>query len=175
MENMEKLVKKHNSNLLRKNDTDKRNLNSRTNNTCIWDGKRFSSNIVYSAEVFIGNKQNGDKYFGICKTEFKTKLGNHQNSFKNSQKEKDTELPKYISNLKDKGIFNYRSNKVRHSQTKWSIDKQTSGYNIVTNFCILCLSDKLVICNFRDKDHLTNKHMDLVSKCRHENKFIWSN
>ena len=108
MENMEKLVKKYNNNLLRKNDTDKRNLNSRTNNTCIWDGKRLSSNIVYSAEVFIGNKQNGDKYFAICKTEFKTRLGNHQNSFKNRQKEKDIALPKYISNLKERGISNYR-------------------------------------------------------------------
>ena len=36
------------------------------------------------------------------------KLGKHQNSFKNRQKEKDIELPKYISNLKERGISNYR-------------------------------------------------------------------
>ena len=167
MDNMEKLVKKHNNNLLRKNDTNKQNCNCRATNTCPLDGKCLSSNIVYSAEVLIGNNQHGDKYFGICETEFKTRLGNHKNSFKNRQKEKDTELSKYIWNLKDKNITNY--------SIKWSIVKQTSGYNSVTNSCNLCLSEKLAICNFRDKDHLINKRMDLVSKCRHENKFILSN
>ena len=110
---------------------------------------------------------NRDKYFGICETELKTRLGNHKNSFKNRQKEKDTELSKYMWNLKDKNITNY--------SLKWSIVKQTSGYNSLTNSCNLCLSEKLVICDFRDKDHLINKRMDLVPKCRHENKFILSN
>ena len=60
-------------------------------------------------------------------------------------------------------------------QIKWSIVKQTSGYNSVTNLCNLYLSEKLVICNFRNKNLLINKRMDLVSKCRYENKFILSN
>ena len=149
---------------MRKNDTNKRNCNCRANNNCPLDGKCLLSNIVYSAEVLIGNNQHGDKYFGICETEFKTRLGNHENSFKNRHKEEDTELSKYIRNLKDKNITNYR--------IKWSIVKQTSSYNSVTNSCNLCLLEKLVICNFRDKDRLINKHMDLVSKCRHENEFI---
>ena len=160
MDNMEKLVKKHNNNLLRKNDKNKQNSNCHVNNTCPLDGKCLSSIIVYSAEVLIRNNQQGDKYFGICKTEFKTRLGNHKNSFKNRQKEKDTERSKYNWNLNDKNITNY--------STKWSIVKQTSGYNSVTSSCNLCLSEKLVICNFK-------KLMDLVSKCRHEHKFILSN
>ena len=167
MNNMEKLGKKHKNNFLRKNDTNKRNCNCRANDTCPLDDKCLSSNIVYSAEVLIGSNQHEDKYFGICETEFKTTLGNHKKSFKNRQKEKDTDLSKYIWNLKDKNIPNY--------SIKWSIVKQTSGYNSVTNSCNLCLSEKLVICNFRDKDRLINKRMDLVSKCRHENKFILSN
>ena len=65
--------------------------------------------------------------------------------------------------------------KITNYSIKWSIVKQTSGYNSVTNSCNLCLSEKLVICNFRDKDHLINKRMDLVSKCQHENTFILSN
>ena len=81
MDNMEKLVKKHNNNRLRKNDTNQRNSNCRANNTCPLDGKCLSSNIVYSAEVLSGNNQHRDKYFGIYEKEFKTKLGNHKNSF----------------------------------------------------------------------------------------------
>ena len=111
MDNMEKLAKKHNDNLLRKSDTNKRNCNCRADNTCPLDAKCLSSNIVYSAEVLTGNTQHGDKYFGICETEFKTRLGNHKNSFKNRQKEKDTELPKYIWDLKDKNITYYSKNK----------------------------------------------------------------
>ena len=70
------------------NDTNKRNCNCRANNTCPLDSKSLSSNIVYSAEVLSGNNQHGLKYFGICETEFKTRLGNHENSFKNRQKKK---------------------------------------------------------------------------------------
>ena len=52
-----------------------------------------------------------------------------------------------------------------HSQTNiWLQQRHKSSS--------LCLSEKLVICNFRDKDRLVNKRMDLVSKCQHKNKFI---
>ena len=88
MDNMEKLVKKHNNNILRKNDTNKRTCDCRANNNCPLDGKCLSSNIVYSAEVLIGNNQKGGKYFGSCETEFKTRLGNHKNLLKNRQKQK---------------------------------------------------------------------------------------
>ena len=157
LDNMEKLVKKHNNNILRKNDTNKRNCNYRANNTCPLDGKCLSSNIVYSTEILIGKNQHGGKFFGICKTEFQTKLGSHKNYFKNRQKEKGAELSKNIWNLKDKKITTY--------SIKWSIVKQTSGYKSVTNSCNLCLSEKLAICIFRDKDCLINKRTDLVSKC----------
>ena len=40
MDNMEKLVKKHNNNILRKNNTNKRTCNSRANNACPLDDKR---------------------------------------------------------------------------------------------------------------------------------------
>ena len=78
MNNMEKLVKKHNNNLLRKSDTNKRTCNCRANNTCPLDGKCLSSNIAYSDERLIANNQQRDKCFGTCETEFKTRLGNHK-------------------------------------------------------------------------------------------------
>ena len=80
---MEKLVEKHNNNnLSRKDDTNKQICNCRANNTFLLDSKWLSSNIVYSVEVLIGSNKQGDKYFGICETEFKVKLGNHKNSLK---------------------------------------------------------------------------------------------
>ena len=83
MDNMEKLVKKHNSNILKKDDTMKRTCNCRVKNECPLDGKCLSSNIVYSAEVLIDNNEQGDIYFGISEMEIKTRLRNHKKSFKN--------------------------------------------------------------------------------------------
>ena len=85
---MEKLVKKHKNNFLRKNQTIKWTCNSCKNYTFSLDGKCLSSNIVDSAEVFIINDEQENKYFGICEREFKTRLGNHKMSFKNREKEK---------------------------------------------------------------------------------------
>ena len=58
---------------------------------------------------------------------------------------------------------------------KWSILKKSSGYSIISKSYNLCLLEKLVICNFKEKDRLLNKRLDLVSKCRHENKYMLIN
>ena len=79
----------------------KRTCNCRVKNERPLDGKCLSSNIVYSAEVLIDNNEQGDIYFGISETEFKTRLSNHKKSFKNQIYETDTELSKYIWDLKD--------------------------------------------------------------------------
>ena len=39
-------------------------------------------------QLIIGNSQHGNKYFGTCETEFKTRLSNHKNSFKTDKKKK---------------------------------------------------------------------------------------
>ena len=55
--------------------------------------------------------------------------------------------------------------------------KKSCGYSIVSKLCNLCLLEKLVICNFKEKGRLLKKWLDLVSKCRHENenKYILMN
>ena len=66
MDNMPKLVKKHNSNILKKDDTMKRTCNCRVKNECPLDGKCLSSNIVYSAEVLIDNNEPGDMTYTLA-------------------------------------------------------------------------------------------------------------
>ena len=99
-------------------------------------------------------------------TEFKTRYGNHKKSFCHRRYEKDTELSKYIWELKDQN---------KNFEIKWSIYRKSCGYNQVAKSCNLCLMEKVLICNFKDKERLINKRVDLVSKCRHENKFILLN
>ena len=87
-------------------------------------------------------------------------------SFRNRTHENDTELLKYIWSLKNQ-------NKDFH--IKWSFFKKSSGYSIVSKSCNIWLLEKLVICNFKEKDRLLNKLLDLVPKFRHENKYILMN
>ena len=102
-------------------------------------------------------------YFRISKTDFKSRYNKNTLSFRNQTHENDTELSKYIWSLKDEN---------KDFDIRWSIFKKSSGYSIVSKSCNLCLLEKLVICNFKEKDRLLNKQLDLVSKCRNENKYM---
>ena len=51
---------------------------------------------------------------------------------------------------------------------KWSILKKCSEYSIVSKLCNLSILEKLVMCNFRQKDNLLKRRLDLVSNCSHE-------
>ena len=86
--------------------------------------------------------------------------------FRNRTHENDTELSKYICSLKDEN---------KDFDIKWSILKKSSGYSIISKLCNLCLLEKLVLCNFKEKDRLLNKRLDLVLKCQHENKYMLIN
>ena len=80
----------------------------------------------------------------------------NKKSFRHRRYEKDTELSKYIWELKDQN---------KNFEIKWSIYRKSCGYNQVAKSCNLCLMEKVLICNFKDKERLINKRVDLVSKC----------
>ena len=77
--------------------------------------------------------------------------------FRNWSHKNDTELSKYIWNLKDQN---------KDFDIKWFILKKSSGYSNVLKSCNLCLLEKLVI---------LNKRLDLFSNCRQENIYILMN
>ena len=108
---------------------------------------------------------NNMTYIGAAEN-FKTRYRNHIKSFNNIRYEKDTELSKFIWNLK--------LNNKKYS-IKWNIIKKSAGYNQRTKLCNLCTSEKLEIIKFKEKNNLLNKRNELVSKCRHENKFSLAN
>ena len=53
--------------------------------------------------------------------------------------------------------------------------KNSCGCSIVSKSCNLCLLEKLIICNFKEKDSLLNNGLDLVSKCQQESKYMLMN
>ena len=101
-----------------------------------------------------------------CSENFKLRFANHKMSFSSEAHKADTELSKHIWELKERGL-NYK--------IKWKILRKTSGYNRLNNTCNLCTAEKLEICNFKCKVNLLNKRNELISKCRHQNKYLLVN
>ena len=51
----------------------------------------------------------------------------------------------------------------------WRIVKSVPGYSNISKKCMLCLHEK------NEEEELLNKRPEIVSKCRHVNKFLMSN
>ena len=77
----------------------------------------------------------------------------------------ETELSKHVWELKDEGLDN---------ELTWSIFTKASPYKCGSKRCDLCLSEKVAIIR-ADPDTLLNRRTELISKCRHRNKFLLAN
>ena len=163
--NMRNLIKQHNAKIL--NETRKANsdgCNCRKRNSCPLDGACLASGIVYKATVTTNIGQ-PKIYIGSTEHSFKTRFNNHKISLKYRKHSHSTCLSKYIWELKDKGTDH---------EIKWSILKRAKPYSGKPSRCNLCLAEKLCILT-ADKSVLLNKRSELITKCRHENKFYAAN
>ena len=122
-----------------------------------------ATNIIYNAEVKENN--NSQLYIGLTEPPFKLRYNNHTQSFKHEKHQNSTELSKHIWQLK--------RNK-KPLTINWSIPSRAQTYNSESKRCNLCLTEKLHILN-AEKHSLLNKRPELISKCRHENKFYLRN
>ena len=126
---------------------------------------KLTDKIVYKAEIETNdgiNELSTKINFGFSETEFTSKYNNHTMPFRNRTHENDSKHSKFIWSLKDLN---------KEFDIKLSIFKKSSR----SKSCNLCLLKKLVISNFKEKERLLNKWLDLVSKCRHENKYLLTN
>ena len=104
-------------------------------------------------------------YIGISEPMVKSRISNHKKSFNDRKYEKDTCLSEHVWGLNDQG---------KNFDIKWSIVKRVGAWNSVKGKCGLCTREKVEINCFKQKDILINKRFDLVSKCRHQNKYLLS-
>ena len=91
--------------------------------------------------------------YSTCENTFKERYNNHNYSFRNKSREKNTKL-----NKKD---INYFIN--------WNIALKSEKYVCGSRKCDLCICKKLLISK-ADSNALLNKREELVSKYRHRNK-----
>ena len=136
--------------------------NCRVKSQCPMDGKCQERSIIYKAVVT--SAETNKQYIGLTEHAFKQRYSNHQTSFRHQKYEQSTELSKQIWMLK-KGKEPY--------SIAWEICKKTQSYTNKTKKCQLCLAEKLHIIT-ADINVTLNKRSELVSKCRHQNKFYLS-
>ena len=162
--NMVNNIKKHNSKILqidRKKDPPK--CNCRNKNNCPLNGDCQEKCLVYKATVTTENDSH--VYYGQCEGEFKARYNNHTKSFRHRKYENETELSKHVWLLKD-------SNK--SYKVVWCIVARAPPYKSGSGRCALCLTEKSVIVRANPKG-LLNKRTELISKCRHRNKYLLCN
>ena len=160
--NMANIIKSHNQKILNEsNETSEKKCNCRNKNLCPLDGACLTSNIIYEATVTT-TSGSSRSYIGMTEKEFKTRYNNHKLSFKDRKHSHDTVFSKHIWDLKDENI-DYTIN--------WRIVKRARAYKGNPSRCNLCLSEKLCILTAKNAS-LLNKKSELVTKCRHENKFF---
>ncbi len=154
------ILKKHNQQTKPTSTNDSRLCNCRNQKQCPTQGHYLQANVVYKAEVTTTDNNETKTYIGITANEFKTRFRNHTKSLNRKKYRNETELSKYICQLKD----SKRSHKIR-----WEIIKQILSYKTGWRKCGLCLEEKLIILKGRNKNIL-NKWSELFSRCRHVTK-----
>jgi hypothetical protein len=165
MPNMGQFINNHNKKILNQDPSPQptRNCNCRNKNMCPLDGKCLQNCIVYGATV-TSKTAATKKYIGCTETSFKTRYANHLQSFRNRKYRKATALSNHIWSLTDEG---------KDYTIEWEILAKTPSYDCGSRKCDLCLTEKTLIAS-SDQKNILNSRAEIISKCRHRNKFLLS-
>ena len=162
MPNLANIIKAHNNEVSKDTSTrTQKPCNCRKKDLCPLNGECQSNNIIYNAEVENMRRNEKKVYIGLTEHAFKQRYSNHMQSIRHEKYGNSTELSKYVWQLKKEG---------EEFKITWSINRRAQAYSNTTKRCNLCLTEKLSIIN-ADKTTTLNKRSELVSKCRHENKY----
>ena len=165
MRNMAAIISSHNSKVLNStpNPTENRTCNCRQPQECPLNGNCLTECVVYKATVSSANNPNRI-YYGLTEGAFKTHFNAHKRSFRTESCRKETELSKYIWELKDKDEAH---------EITWTIEKAASPYKCGTRRCDVCLSEKMIIAT-GDPKAMLNKRAEIIATCRHRAKFKYT-
>ena len=169
--NIEQIISSHNKRILRDNKTNAASCNCRVKTSCPVDNKCNEVSIIYKALVtpqIMNSKSNVPtqaEYIGLSANSFKIRYNNHQSNFRQEKAKLSTSLSSFIWDLKSKQV-NY--------EIDWSIVNKAATYHPSTRVCSLCVLEKTLIL-MSDHKYPLNKRSEIMSKCRHREKFLLRN
>lgn len=134
--------------------------NCRNKKECPLNGGCRVKEVVYQATVEAAGER--ETYVGVTENEFKTRLANHKQTFKNQTLENSTELSKHIWKLK---------RNEQQFEVTWRILGRARAYSNATKRCNLCNLEKFYIICKKEMSTL-NKRLELVTICRHSKKYL---
>ena len=118
---------------------------------------------VYYTKLHLQHPATALFTLGTSTGKFKTQYNNHAKFCRHREYMSETELSKHVWNLKDLGLDN---------NLLWEIHKK--GLHTNANVAIYVCRKKCPLFH-ADPDTLLNKRTELISKCRHRNKFLMVN
>ena len=151
MRNMGSVIKAHNAKITKMTETTSKKCNCRKKDSCPLRGKCLTSKVVYKATVVSGNASK--IYIGQTGNTFKDRFNNHKKSFRHVKYEKETELSKYVWDLKKKQ---------KDFEIKWEIMKESNTERRQLGQCNLCVEEKLEILNHNTSTDILNKKTELI-------------
>ena len=161
MPNIKSAINSHNRKILHSPvNNQSRTCNCINKTDCPLQEKCLSENTLYQADISSENFQT-KIYYDISETKFKTRYSNHKKSFNHEKHKNDTQLLNELWKMKASK---------EEPVLVWKILGQYEAYNINTKRCLLCLNEKLQIAIYRGNNML-NKRTEIISKCRHRNKY----
>ena len=103
MPNMNNVIQKHNSKIMKNPaPSTAKTCNCNRKTDCPMDANCLSACLIYKASA---STTTNKFYYGTCENTFKERYNNHSSSFRNKSRDKNTELPKYVWELKEKDII----------------------------------------------------------------------
>ena len=165
MPNFATHIKSHNAKILNSNQqTNSRKCNCRNITTCPLQGNCLVNSIVYRGKIVTTNEEDVNNYVGMTENEFKGRERYHHYTFQHEEKRTSSKLSDYIWELKKKNI---------ESNIEYTVLEKAQPYKNGTKRCPLCIAEKFHII-FQPFEKV-NQREELVSKCRHENKYYLKN
>ena len=168
MPNMAAHIASHNKNIIEKFRKDpapvQRTCNCQQPNNCPLDGNCLQEAVVYRADI-TPETDGKQFYIGLTERPFKGRWSDHCTSF---------QYPKYRNKSKLSGFVWKMKDKRQRYNIKWSIIKRSNPYKAGSKRCNLCLWEKYHILK-GNRDNMINKKDELISKCRHVDKFMLKN
>lgn len=162
MPNVKSIINSHNRKILRQEEDQQKKLcNCLKKTECPLQNQCLSTNIIYEAKLAPNSNQTDERtYIGLTEGTFKKRYANHKKSFHHHKYKSDTELAKEFWKLKDNN---------QNPTITWSTKYRLHPTSNLSR-CNLCLNEKLEILEYKGTN-LLNTRDELVSKCRHRNKY----
>ena len=118
--------------------------------------------VIYRADVTNEANSYQKFYFGLAETTSKERYNNRKRDVRDIKYQYNTELTKYIWNLKNDSI---------QYNIHWKVVDKVYG-NASLKMCKLCLIEKVWIINHINDNNMLNKKSEFINKCRHLKKFL---